>query len=1070
MQGNVLVYLIVLILIFGVLGVTIISLFTTATSSSATPNNARRAAYVTESAMRYALSELRNSGFDTGVVDSLNTTTYTVNSTGSFSLNIFAPWFVATENYSFGEGGGTLTLNVPVGKLTAGWMAKDLANVWVVNYDYLNINRTTARDGVASWAMINDSTLTVTVNGDIIVNQGERICFMVKPYGDPAAFGDDGDLEVRLQAKDFFPQSDGVININGFDYVYKKLIVGADRVTLKNISASDMPNKETPPSSLDLSADDFIVLSPRNYFIIPSGRAGAVLQGGELNAAMNIYNQGQPPPMSSASDIDAGILTNNITKLESATDFIEVDTVDETLNIGGGASTPGSFGAAWFDADMTIGGKQQVCSAGACEFGLGVRVFFIVDASAQGDGFTFALINSNNNDRTSVGGDIDMGELMAFAGDSRTIWNPSVTTDFLDGKGEGLEPPKIALEFDLYSNNLFSRLCADNTTVNDNTRNDPPESILVDDPVNETADNRDVLQFVYWGSQTLVMPCRPNGNVSTYDDNRHDAEAATTGSWEFTTGGNVQTSPALGADETIYFGDDDKKFYALNPDDRVNDLGFPTTNEFTFTALDKIKSSPAVGSDGTIYFGSDDGFLRALYSDGTSKWSYDIGDKVQSSPALDEANGMIYVGSDDGKVYGFDLAGNLQWSYNIGQKITTKPAVGPGGKIYVVPEDYLLWAFNHTDRMGDSTGAGPLNTATEFTFEAEDWVWSSPTVSSDGTTIYVGTWDKYVYALNRNDRINDATGKTLTANEWRFRTGDPVQSQPALDEANGIIYVGSDDDSIYALKHSDRLNDATENTLTANEWSYKTEGDIRTRPAIAADGNVYVGSEKSRVYAFNPADRLMKETFPAPSEWEFTADGNVKSSPVVGTDAVYVGSDGGKGEGKFYAIQSFAFPRNERGTLISYSDDFKLDPAENPTQAEKDDWLAYNDYAVRMEIKRSPNVNGNGNYEYTSRAWIRRCQNEKCPNTDTDPKITGTFFQDTRIEYAWFPAPNSFIQQTIEMTPVEHAKFDRTLFGFTAAIGDIGPQNILIKKFQLSFIRPNDPVVTDDSTNYPVPP
>ena len=57
-QGNVLVYLIVVILIFGVLGVTIVSLFTTATSSSATPNDARRARYVTESAMRYAFSEL----------------------------------------------------------------------------------------------------------------------------------------------------------------------------------------------------------------------------------------------------------------------------------------------------------------------------------------------------------------------------------------------------------------------------------------------------------------------------------------------------------------------------------------------------------------------------------------------------------------------------------------------------------------------------------------------------------------------------------------------------------------------------------------------------------------------------------------------------------------------------------------------------------------------------------------------------------------------------------------------------------------------------------------------------
>lgn len=41
MAGSVLVYLIVVILIFGVLGVTTVSLFTTTTTSSATPNDAR---------------------------------------------------------------------------------------------------------------------------------------------------------------------------------------------------------------------------------------------------------------------------------------------------------------------------------------------------------------------------------------------------------------------------------------------------------------------------------------------------------------------------------------------------------------------------------------------------------------------------------------------------------------------------------------------------------------------------------------------------------------------------------------------------------------------------------------------------------------------------------------------------------------------------------------------------------------------------------------------------------------------------------------------------------------------
>ncbi len=73
-KGSVLVYLIVVLLIFGVLGVTMVSLFTTATSSSATPNNARRADYASESGMRYAFSELRNTDFATATINKLNST------------------------------------------------------------------------------------------------------------------------------------------------------------------------------------------------------------------------------------------------------------------------------------------------------------------------------------------------------------------------------------------------------------------------------------------------------------------------------------------------------------------------------------------------------------------------------------------------------------------------------------------------------------------------------------------------------------------------------------------------------------------------------------------------------------------------------------------------------------------------------------------------------------------------------------------------------------------------------------------------------------------------------------
>jgi hypothetical protein len=237
--------------------VTMVSLFTTATSSSATPSDARRAHYVTESAMRYAFSELRNSDFDTGVVNTLNSTTYSLDPTGTFSVNIFGPWLVAADNYQFGGGGGTLTLNVPVGKLTPGWMAKDLTDVWVINYDYLDKDRASVRDPAETWATINDTTLTLTVDGDITVNQGERICFATKPTENQTVEASD-DLLVRKGVRNFFPEYNGAISINRIHYVYEQLIhePASNRVKLKNISAAAMPNAESASAfPLDVKID-----------------------------------------------------------------------------------------------------------------------------------------------------------------------------------------------------------------------------------------------------------------------------------------------------------------------------------------------------------------------------------------------------------------------------------------------------------------------------------------------------------------------------------------------------------------------------------------------------------------------------------------------------------------------------------------------------------------------------------------------------------------------------------------------------------------------------------------------
>ncbi|MBN1232379.1 MAG: PQQ-binding-like beta-propeller repeat protein, partial [Candidatus Coatesbacteria bacterium] len=112
----------------------------------------------------------------------------------------------------------------------------------------------------------------------------------------------------------------------------------------------------------------------------------------------------------------------------------------------------------------------------------------------------------------------------------------------------------------------------------------------------------------------------------------------------------------------------------------------------------------------------------------------------------------------------------------------------------------------------------------KWKYKTDSYVFSSPCVS-DGI-VYVGSWDNYLYAIN----CSDGTFK------WRYQTGDNVSSSPCV--SDGVVYVGSCDDYFYAINCSDGTP----------KWRYETGRMVESSPCVS-DGVVYVGSCDTYLYA-----------------------------------------------------------------------------------------------------------------------------------------------------------------------------------------------------------------------------
>src|SRR5208282_3668875 len=319
-------------------------------------------------------------------------------------------------------------------------------------------------------------------------------------------------------------------------------------------------------------------------------------------------------------------------------------------------------------------------------------------------------------------------------------------------------------------------------------------------------------------------------------------------------------------------------------------ISFPLAGTFT--------TSPAIGADGTIYFGSDDD-LYAVNPDGTQKWDLAVSAVGWSSPVIG-ADGTIYIGSD--KLHAINPNGTQKWEFATAGTVYSSPAIGPGGVIYVgdVESDSSGNPLpSHLYALADG-GQGIVTENWAFTTGGE--IWSSPAIGAAAGTIYVGSGDGNLYAIVDDGR--DAVEK------WTFATGSPgdvgegANATPAIG-ADGTIYFGSNDGYLYAISDQFCFSSPGEfYPCGVDKWAFATNNTalgLDSSPVIGADGTIYIGSTDNNLYALTDHGTYATE------KWAFPTGNFVQASPAIGADGtIYVSTsdEGGPDGADLYAVSA----------------------------------------------------------------------------------------------------------------------------------------------------------------------
>jgi outer membrane protein assembly factor BamB len=270
--------------------------------------------------------------------------------------------------------------------------------------------------------------------------------------------------------------------------------------------------------------------------------------------------------------------------------------------------------------------------------------------------------------------------------------------------------------------------------------------------------------------------------------------------YSYNAGYPLQSSPIIDSNGNIYFGAGTSVF-SLGDDETQ----FYTRWMPAFDTSGNVNSSPALGQNDYLYFGSNDGYLYAIDSSiGELQWKENLSlpdiittHPIYSSPTVDASNNVI-VGNGsymDGSLNYIDgLTGNIIW------QTSYEPQNGPFyNTVAVKDETIYLSTIAYVFAIERLTGIK------KWKFKSFNCYYTSPIVDASGiiyvASVNVNTNNGAVHALKDNGTTVESYWPPYDSGVAYERLAPPVIGNDRTIYISSSANVNSNaGNKIYALK------------------------------------------------------------------------------------------------------------------------------------------------------------------------------------------------------------------------------------------------------------------------------